>query len=100
MKSVFIWERVFKLTKRYHSSGGLVVIADSLEEAIKLAMEHGKWEDFDAYYSEEKLNDESEPEMKYSYPEIGAPDRVIPIADFYGKGKTDEVFIFPNAGCC
>ena len=41
MSKVFIWNIVAYLTNNYHSSGGLVVIADNLEDAKILAMEKG-----------------------------------------------------------
>ena len=41
MNKVFIWEHLENVTRSYHSQGGLVVLAESLERAIELAQENG-----------------------------------------------------------
>lgn len=71
---VFVWNYISELTINYHSDGGLVVVAESLSDAIKAA---------------EKLGvvfgvDEREPTNTYET----------------GSQHEPEVFIFPNAGCC
>jgi hypothetical protein len=70
---VFIWSYVENLTNSYHSSGGLVVIADNLQDAKILAMEK---------------------DVKFVGDE--QPD-VYELKDLEYK---DDVFIFPDAGCC
>ena len=74
MSKVFIWNIVAYLTNNYHSSGGLVVIADNLEDAKILAMEKGvKFDDnMDEFSTVYELKDIVE----------------------------DKVYIFPDAGCC
>ena len=71
MSKVFIWNIVADLTNNYHSSGGLVVIADNLEDAKILAMEQ-----------DVKFDDET--------------PTVYELKDTV----EDEVYIFPDAGCC
>ena len=71
MSKVFIWNIVADLTNNYHSSGGLVVIADNLQDAGILAMEKGV-----------RFNDET--------------PTVYELKDTV----EDKVYIFPNAGCC
>ena len=71
MSKVFIWNNVDNLTDRYHSEGGLVVIADNLQDAGILAMEKGV-----------RFNDET--------------PTVYELKDTV----EDKVYIFPDAGCC
>ena len=71
MSKVFIWNIVAYLTNNYHSSGGLVVIADNLEDAKILAME-----------KDVKFDDET--------------PTVYELKDIV----EDKVYIFPDAGCC
>jgi len=71
MSKVFIWDYVSNLTDSYHSSGGLVVIADNLQDAKILAMEQ-----------DVKFDDET--------------PTVYELKDTV----EDEVYIFPDAGCC
>lgn len=73
---IFIFENVMELTSRYHSEGGLVVIAKDKFEVNELIKD-------EPYI---KLTEEDWATVKiYSLEE---PD-VEP-----------EVFIFPDAGCC
>ena len=72
---VFIWETIQELTDSYHSDGGLVVIAESVDVALAEAMKLG---------------------VVFSKEEEQIPDKVYELA---GDAKPD-VFIFPNAGCC
>lgn len=72
---VFIWEYVEQLTNSYHSDGGLVVIADNEQDARIIAMEHGV-----VFKGDEKVK-------TYKL-------------DNMHLGMENEVFIFPNAGCC
>ena len=71
MSKVFIWNNIDNLTDRYHSEGGLVVIADNLQDAGILAMEKGV-----------RFNDET--------------PTVYELKDTV----EDKVYIFPDAGCC
>lgn len=72
---VFIWDYVEKLTDNYHSDGGLVVIADNEQDARIIAMERGVVFKGDEELKTYKLDDTH-------------------------LGMENEVFIFPNAGCC
>ena len=69
---IFIWENINKLTDNWHSEGGLVVIAQSLLRAKKLAQEKG------VIFG--KKNDK--------------------LISYQIIAKEEKVFIFPNAGCC
>lgn len=72
---IFIFENVMELTERYHSGGGLVVIAKDKFEVNELIKD-------DPYI---KLTKEDWSTVKiYSLEEPVEP----------------EVFIFPDAGCC
>jgi hypothetical protein len=80
---IFIWSNLMKVSRRYHSEGGLVVVAESLEAAREIIREqvdapkdvHSKALDCDAKTTE--------------------PDEVFDV------GEAKEYFcVFPNAGCC
>jgi len=67
---MYIWNYIDKLTNNYHSGGGAVVMASSLERAKSLLVEKGAKE---------------VPEASEEY-EVYAND--------------ERVFIFADAGCC
>lgn len=71
---IFIWERVENATSNYHSGGGVVVVAETLEQAMSMAEEHGVrfGDEYDTAPIALELSDEQEP----------------------------RVFVFPDAGCC
>jgi hypothetical protein len=70
MKTMFVWENVGGLTGNYHDGGGTVVIAESLDAARQL-LPPG----CDAI--------KEEPSFTASV-----------------VCEVDQVFIFPDAGCC
>jgi len=74
MKKIFIWDNVEKCTDNYHCGGGVVVIARGEITARKLA------------------NSIDECEIK----DDEKPIKILKLAEEY----KDDVFIFPNAGCC
>lgn len=85
---VFIWDYVANLTNAYHSSGGLVVVAASLDDARVLIKNATIDNDNDVPYSQ-RIDDDCKaltepPARTYDTTEDAAP----------------EVFVFPNAGCC
>lgn len=78
---IFIWRNVENLTRNWHSDGGLVVVAASLEEARKaLAAKDLKNQDG------EPCEDVFRNEPDATYDLQGSPDA--------------KMFFFPNAGCC
>jgi hypothetical protein len=68
---VFVWKRIEQASSNWHSEGGLVVFADTLERARELAKEKK------AHPAEDEL-----------------PDTVREC-----EGG-EAVFIMPDAGCC
>ena len=72
---MYVIEYCDQVSCRYHSSGGLVIIAENREEAQKLA-------NADKY--------------------INVTDQDIAEAKEYNLTKKydEEVFVFPDAGCC
>lgn len=75
---IFIWERVYKLTDNYHPEGGLVVIAETLEQARVLAQSKG-----------------------VTFTDVGDDwDRDSNVIKFEIVANESQVFIFPDAGCC
>jgi hypothetical protein len=76
MSKIFIWEFINNLTKNWHSDGGLVVVADSLYDAVvNASMDHG---------------------VEFTDEESKKPSAVYDLS----CPAEDKVFIFPNAGCC
>lgn len=73
----FIFDYVDNLTERYHSGGGLVVIAEN-KDAVRRILTEQKYEDV-------KLSDDEW-------------TKVI-IYDLSGPVEP-AVYIFPDAGCC
>lgn len=63
-------------TRNYHSGGGAVIVAESLDRAQELARLHGgdaEWENFKV---------------------VGAP-----VAEYSVRGP-EGVWVFPDKGCC
>lgn len=67
---MFLWEKVDELTDRYHSEGGLVIIAEDLSLAKRMMPEGC-----------EALEKE--------------PDYVVGV-----ETEVSNIFIFPDSGCC
>ena len=75
MKKLYMWDDVDDLTRSYHSDGALVIVSDlEAEEAFKKAIEDG-------HFFEKAVYDE--------------PDR-----SFEVDAEVNEVFVYPNSGCC
>lgn len=70
---VFVWEYLDEVSGAYHSDGGLLVVAETLDAAVKLA-------ETNPYV---KVGDE-QPTVVYET----SPD------------AEERVMVFPNAGCC
>lgn len=81
--NVYIWERLAQLTGSYHSGGGAVVVADSLEAARQMVL---------GYYAKEMAH-ETDPEP--CDVTASEPDAVYPC-----EAAEPRLFVFPNAGCC
>lgn len=74
---MFIWDRVKRVTSNWHSEGGVVVLADSLETARDLI----------------KKRQEEDRECEAMTKE---PDRVFVLAE----GYEPQIMVFPDSGCC
>jgi len=70
--NVYIWDNIDGLTSNYHSDGGLVIVASTIEAAQVQATAEG-------------------------LPTLPNPTRVLKCAS---KKEDPQVFVFPNAGCC
>lgn len=81
----FIWMKADATTDNYHDGAGVVIFANSLEEArsLYLSGEDGRY--IDSEYT--KVKPESEIMSK-------DPSTIIDLKDAKG------VFVFPDAGCC
>lgn len=86
---LFVWERAEDVTTRYHSSAGVLVVAESLHEArdaLKCYRTNNKdyqVEDAPRYISESSRVFTDEPD--YTTDVSAAEEKII---------------VFPNAGCC
>ena len=69
--NVYVWERIERASNNYHPQGGVVVFANTLEEAIDMAAQKGAL----------IANDELPDEIRTT------------------KGKK-AIYIMPDAGCC
>lgn len=76
MRFMFVWENVCELTNNYHDGGGVVIVANDLESARQLLKE--------SIPLNSKCN-----ALKVD------PDYVTSVT-----AEKDEIFIFPDAGCC
>ena len=71
---VYVFEGVQNLTNSYHSGGGLVVVAETVEQAVQMAVTEGV------------SFDDAEIADVIAY-QLAAP-------------AEPRVYIFPDAGCC
>lgn len=69
---LFLWKFLDHVSYRWHSDGGLVIVAESLAAAKSLASK------------DEDIIIDKEPD--YIYEVAGQPDQ--------------QIFVFRNAGCC
>lgn len=69
--NVYIWDSTWPVTDNWHADGGLLIVAESLEDA------RSAWKgDVEATKAD--------------------PDRIIPTQ----PGVEPMVLVFPDAGCC
>lgn len=78
---IFIWEDVDVMSERYHSDGGVIVIAKNLKRAREIAKEHD--DDYEVIDS----NDTTIFNTK--------PNKVLKVG-----AKREYYCSFPDAGCC
>ncbi len=81
--NAYIWDRVEAVNNSYHDSGGVLICAETLEEALTLmpfASDHMRAGDT-----------RTEP--------IDPPDYVLPLMPG-APIPTERVLVFPDAGCC
>lgn len=69
---VFVWDNLSRVSDNYHSDGGLVVFAETLERARELATERGV-----TFKEGEEVDD-------------------VRVVD----GGSEVVYVMPNSGCC
>lgn len=72
---IFLFKRIDELTEYYHSEGGLVVVANDLEDA------------------KNQIADDTNMQIT---DEEWANVKVFELAEKYER----QMFIFPDAGCC
>ena len=86
---IFVWEYISNLTCNYHSGGGLVVFAESFDEAKQYAIDNistlNEDDFFESFYVDgQELIDRTKP----------IPVRVIDMDVQSGY------MVFPDVGCC
>jgi hypothetical protein len=84
--NVFIFPNVLRLTTRYHSDGGLVVIAESREQVAALISEEhpDEWSSIEKNHRIEITPEEWDDVQVFELMDNCEP----------------RMFVFPNAGCC
>lgn len=79
---VFVWKWLPVVSDNWHSDGGLVVFAETLERAKELAAMNGvRWEP-----------KQDEPVEEWNRLD---PDEIRSV-----EGGVEAVYIMPDAGCC
>lgn len=73
---IFIWKDVEKVSESYHSGGGLVVIAESIDRAKHLSRETG-----------------------YIQDPLPTPDMIMALHPMH-RNDPEQLIVFPDAGCC
>ena len=76
MKYMYLWERLDDVTDYYHREAGIVVLADSFDEAKKKILE--------------------ETERKT----VPQPHFVFCLDESKETNPAQDLFVFPDAGCC
>lgn len=79
----FVFQNVDRLTGRWHSEGGLLVIAEDREHVLSLLQETNT-EEWGEPMHPEPSEDEWARVVEYELMDMEVP----------------RVFVFPNAGCC
>lgn len=75
--NVYVWQRLKRVSGNWHSEGGVVAVAGSLDEARELART--------------EMSDVEEPDIFAAQPD----------ASYVIDGNPmPRVFVFPDAGCC
>lgn len=102
---LFIWEDLKKMSDSYHSDGGVVVIAESLERAHELLRgQHQEgW-----HYKKNPETGQVEPDLTRPCMENWVPEdsdvfTTEPTHTYVldPSDRADErVMVFPDAGCC
>ena len=80
--NIYIWKRLNSITNNYHSQAGVVILAASLERAVTLIKEY-------------QLEQHKDWKNKPDFEEICSPDFTCNTLF-----TEEQVFIFPDAGCC
>lgn len=82
---IFIWERVGNMSSRWHSEGGVIIIAKNLQEARK------KYSDEE--YTKRELTD-IDRDIDNIF--VAKPSRIYELKN----EESSEILVFPDAGCC
>lgn len=85
--NVYIWESVRHLTDAEHDAGGVVVSAQSLDQARDMLRSSTSW-------SNNLRRDAPIPRACEAFTD--GPDMVYPVAG----DALSAVFLFPDQGCC
>jgi len=79
---IFIWKHLEMMSRHWHSDGGVVVFADTIEEARELFCKTAIKK-----YVEDEWDIKTIP-----------PDEIFTVVG--GDGPKEKVITFPDAGCC
>lgn len=99
--NVYIWKQQDKLTTNYHSGGGAIAIAESLEAARDLFRQTESCLEEMGVYIREWYDDDEKKEKTAELNSLAVftkePDMVWELAACPVEPYAE---IFPNAGCC
>lgn len=81
---IYIWEQKDNITDRYHSGGGLLVIAESKAQAIEMieSKKEGAVRDY--------VDIEIAEDFTFEDPDY----------EFEIEASEPKIIVFPNTGCC
>lgn len=74
--NLYLWENIEHVSGNYHSGGGLVAVAESIQDIEGLLLDH--------------------PEIKLTEKEW-TQYLIFPL---HGKRHEKRIIVFPDAGCC
>jgi hypothetical protein len=90
---VFIWTNINKVSYNYHDDGGIVIVAESLERAREMMrVIDGETTNFD--------HKKGKAVLVPTVPEKCGAFTTDPTLILETTHNKEEMFIFPDAGCC
>ena len=89
---VFIWVDISAVSYNYHDDGGIVIVAESIERAREMMRVIGDHEEYD-HKAGKSIPVSNVPSTCAAFTEE-------PLLILDTTHSKEEMFIFPDAGCC